>query len=97
MWDFIFVILQIFLWVVVGAFYVVMLALPIIAAIAVFEFVMSLTVNNVFMWIHKIPFIGPVISGAVCSGIGVVMCILGIIVWVNYLFIVLRCIGGARV
>ena len=96
MWDFIFVMLQIFLWIVVGGIFTVILAIPVIAVLGIFELIMKLTLNNIFMVIHKIPLIGPVISGIVCTGIGAIICVLGIIVWVNYIFISLRCIAGPK-
>ena len=95
--TFIYVLIQIFLWIVVGGFYVIMLALPIIGALLIFEFIMGATINNILMGAYKIPLIGPLFSGLIGSGIGILMIIIGLIVWVNYMFIVLRCIGGARV
>lgn len=97
MWQFIYVLVQIFLWVVGGAFFTLLLAIPIIGAVAIFEFIMSFTFNNILVGAHKIPIIGPLFSGIIGSGIGVIICVLGLIVWVNYLFIVLRCIGGPTV
>ena len=95
--ELIYVISQVLLWVIIGAFYVIVLALPILAAIGIFEFIMSFTFNNILMGIHKIPVIGPIVSGIISTGIGIIMCIIGIVVWVNYMFITVRCIGGGRV
>ena len=97
MWQLIYVLVQIFLWIVCGGLFVAILALPIIAAIAIFEFITSITINNIFMLIHKVPIIGPFISGIICSGIGAIICVFGVIIWINYIFIMLRCIGGPTV
>ena len=93
---FLFVLLQIFLFIVVGGFLTLIIISPIILSVLIFEFIGSLTFNNILNLIQKIPFIGPIISGIIGSGIGVVMIGIGIWVWVNYLFIMLRCLAGPK-
>lgn len=97
MWLFIFLLIQIFLFIVVGGFMTFLIISPIILFIAIVEFIGSLTLNNLLNEIHKIPYIGPIISGIIASGIGVVLMCIGGWVWINYLFIMLRCLGGPKV
>ena len=55
-----------------------------------------LTLNNLLLLIHRIPLVGPIFSGLIATGIGVVLIFFGLWVWVNYIFIALRCIGGSN-
>ena len=70
---------------------------PIFLAIVALEMLGKLTLNNLLNLIHKVPVIGVIFSGLVATGIGVLMIVFGIWVWVNYAFIALRGIGGPRV
>ena len=95
--DWLFLIIQIFLWVVVGGVMAFIVIAPIFIVLGLLELIGSLTINNLLNLIHRIPVIGVIFSGIVATGIGVLMIILGIVVWINYAFIFLRCIGGAKV
>ena len=97
MWLLLFLLFQIFLFIVVGGILTLIVISPIILAICIFEFIGSLTINNILNGIHKIPFIGPIISGIIGSGIGIVIIFIGFWAFVNYIFIMLRCLGGARI
>lgn len=97
MWLLLFLLFQIFLFIVVGGILTLIVISPIILAIGIFEFIGSLTINNILNAIHKIPFIGPIISGIIGSGIGIVIIFIGLWAFVNYIFIMLRCLGGARI
>jgi len=92
-----FLLFQIVLWIVVGAFYAIVTILPIIIFIGFWEVLSAATWNNLLNAIHKIPFIGPVISGVLGMAIGAILCFIGVFVWINYAFIFLRCIGGGRI
>ena len=97
MWFALFILLQIFLWVVVGGILTIIVIAPVFIALLLLELLGKLTLNNLLLLIHKIPVVGPIFSGLVATGIGVVMIFFGIWVWVNYIFIALRCIGGPKV
>ena len=93
---FIYGLIQVFLWIIIGGVFVIILALPIILALGALEFIAAATVNNVLMLIYRIPLLGPLFTGLVCSAVGIIMIILGGIVWVNYMFITIRCIAGGK-
>jgi len=97
MWFALFILFQIFLWVVVGGFLAIIVISPIFIALGLLELIAGLTINNILLLIRKIPILGLIFTGVVATGIGVVMIFFGIWVWVNYLFIALRCIGGPKV
>ena len=97
MWLLIFLLIQSFLFIVVGGFYALIIVAPIAIFLIALEFIGSLTLNNLLNGIHKIPVIGPIISGLIASGIGVVITGIGIWVFINYIFIMLRCLGGPKV
>lgn len=97
MWFALFILFQIFLWVVVGGILTIIVIAPVFIALLLLELLGKLTLNNLLLLIHKIPVVGPIFSGLVATGIGVVMIFFGIWVWVNYIFIALRCIGGPKV
>ena len=97
MWTALYFIIQIFLWVVVGGAMAFIVIAPIFILVGLGEFLGAATINNLLNLIHKIPVLGVIVSGLVATGIGVLMIFLGLWVWVNYAFIVLRCIGGQKV
>lgn len=95
MW--LFLIIQIFLWVVVGGAMAFIVIIPVFLTILLLELIGKLTINNLLNLIHKIPLFGQVFSGVIATGIGVLIIFLGIWFWINYAFIFLRCIGGSKV
>ena len=95
-WLAITMLIQIFLWVVVGGALAFIVIAPIFLCIFLIWLIGSLTINNLLNLIHKIPILGVIVSGLIATGIGVMIIILGIWVWVNYAFIMLRCIGGPK-
>ena len=97
MWFALFILIQIFLWVVVGGLMTLIVVAPIFIVLMLFELLGKLTINNLLNLIHRVPILGPIFSGIVATGIGVVMIFFGLWVWVNYIFIALRCIGGPNV
>ena len=97
MWFALFILFQIFLWVVVGGFLAIIVIAPILILLGLLELIGALTVNNILRLIRKIPILGLIFTGVVSTGIGVVMIVFGLWVWVNYLFIALRCIGGPKI
>ena len=97
MWTALFFIIQIFLWLVVGGALAFIVIAPIFILELLLELLASLTINNLLNMVHKVPVLGVIVSGLVGTGIGVLLIFLGLWVWVNYAFIVLRCIGGPRV
>lgn len=94
---FLWFLLQIFLWVICGAFFAIVTILPIIAVCGLFVLIMAATLNNLLTAVHKIPILGPIISGIIGTAIGVVIIAVGVAVWIDYAFIFIRCIGGGRV
>ena len=96
MWFALYLIIQIFLWVVVGGALAFIVIAPIFIALGLLELIGSLTINNLLNLIHKIPVVGVIFSGLVATGIGVLMIILGVWVWINYAFIMLRCLAGPK-
>ena len=94
MWLALFILVQIFLWLVVGGILTIIILAPIFIVLMLFELLGKLTINNLLLLIHRIPLVGPIFSGLIATGIGVVLIFFGLWVWVNYIFIMLRCIGG---
>ena len=95
MW--LFLIIQIFLWVVVGGMMAFIVIIPVFLTIVLLELIGKLTINNLLNLIRKVPIFGPIFSGVVATGIGVLIIFLGIWFWINYAFIMIRCIGGSNV
>ena len=95
MW--LFLIIQIFLWVVVGGMMAFIVIIPVFLTIVLLELIGKLTINNLLNLIRKVPILGPIFSGVVATGIGVLIIFLGIWFWINYAFIMIRCIGGSNV
>ena len=95
MW--LFLIIQIFLWVVVGGVMAFIVIIPVFLTIVLLELIGKLTINNLLNLIRKVPILGPIFSGVVATGIGVLIIFLGIWFWINYAFIMIRCIGGSNV
>ena len=96
MWLLIFLLIQIFLFIVVGGVMTLIIISPIILFLGILELIGALTLNNILNAIQKIPYIGPIISGLIASGIGITLAGIGIWVWINYIFIMLRCLAGPK-
>ena len=62
---FLWFLLQIFLWVICGAFFAIVTILPIIVVCGLFVLIMAATLNNLLTAVHKIPILGPIISGII--------------------------------
>ena len=71
--------------------------IPVFLTIVLLELIGKLTINNLLNLIRKVPILGPIFSGVVATGIGVLIIFLGIWFWINYAFIMIRCIGGSNV
>lgn len=96
MWTALFFIIQIFLWVVVGGALAFIVIAPVFILVGLLEFLGAATINNLLNLIHKVPVLN-LFSGLVATGIGVLLIFLGLWVWINYAFIMLRCLGGPTV
>ena len=67
MWLLLFLLFQIFVWIVVGGIMAFIVIAPIFIFLGILEFIGSLTLNNILNGIHKIPYIGPIISGIIAK------------------------------